>query len=130
MKEYSIDIQNILYTELYKITGYKIGSNAEKTEYDYQINADILQWISYFMHPQIFHYRLKNILSDIGTFICSSGISIGSAQKIFFQCFNVADQLVTPIYKERETFIEGRLNSRDTKLADIINCSYLYGIEP
>lgn len=130
INEYSIDIQNVLYDELTKITGYKFGSNTEKVEYDYLINADILQWISYFMHPQILHYRLKNILSDVGSYIYSSGISIDSAQKIFFQCFNVADQLVTPIYKERETFIENRLNNRNTKLPDIINCSYIYSIEP
>ncbi|KAK8884284.1 hypothetical protein M9Y10_043392 [Tritrichomonas musculus] len=130
INEYSIDMQNVLYDELTKITGYKFGSNTEKVEYDYLINADILQWISCFMHPQIFHYRLKNILSDVGSYIYSSGISIDSAQKIFFQCFNVADQLVTPIYKKRETFIEDRLNSRNTKLPDIINCSYIYDIEP
>lgn len=54
---------------------------------------------------------LNDILSQIGTYIHKYKIPLKIIEDLFKRSFNVADQIVTPIYFKRESFKVDRLTN-------------------
>ena len=70
---------------------------------------DIINWISHFLSPWNIRFVLNELLAQIGTYISKYKIPTDKIEDLFKRSFNVADQIVTPVYFEREAFKEDRL---------------------
>ena len=63
-----------------------------------------------FFLPWYIRFVLNDILSQIGTYINKYKIPTKIIEDLFKRCFNVADQIVTPIYFKRKSFKVDRLD--------------------
>ena len=124
-EDFITDLIDVFFIQLSSIAKHKFYLNLKcDTNYNNNIDADILIWIDYFIPAQELRYSLNQFLSVIGSYIDNFGMSINAFQNYFFHAFNAADQLVTPIYYNRETFIKDRLNKGNQSLPKIINWGY------
>lgn len=87
------------------------NDNYDVENYDKTMNVDILIWISHFFSPWYIRFVLNDILSQIGTYIHKYKIPLKIIEDLFKRSFNVADQIVTPIYFKRESFKVDRLTN-------------------
>ena len=74
---------------------------------------DIQNWINYFIPETILLPHLLDFLRPMASYIVHTrGEVTMEIQEWFFISFNIADQIITPKFYDRKTFIKNRLKNR------------------
>lgn len=76
---------------------------------------DIIDWMSHFLSPWYLNFELNIIVGQVDAYIFKYKIPFDMIEDLFKRSFNVADQIVTPIYFDQETFKKNRLLKIVTK---------------
>ena len=119
--DFSDSIFLIFKYELKKVTqntDHQYSNQIQMVKPPDDIRCLLLSWVSHFFPSFDIRYHIDEIFSIFYGFMSHYRIKTKKSHLIFFQCMNVADQVVTPLhYEEKKSYIKDRLVDK-SKLDD------------